>query len=119
MNALTRAFKLVAEEYGPDIARRIEPYIPDYSTVEEVLDAARNLVGSGKKNVAPAVIKRRSGTPAAEPFAATLEARVRYTADRLGLDPEKVLDMLLKGQIPLLRDGGSVSLESLSARYRD
>jgi len=75
VNALTRAFKLVAEEYGPDIARRIEPYIPDYSTVEEVLDAARNLVGSGKKNVAPAVIKRRSGTPAAAAEDVFQEAR--------------------------------------------
>ena len=45
---------------------------------------------------------------AAEPFVGTFEARVRYTADRLGMDPETVMEMMLKGEIPLLAKGGSV-----------
>ena len=54
---------------------------------------------------------------AAEPFVGTFEARVRYTADRLGLDPGKVLEQVLKGEIPLLAEGGSVDLERLSRKY--
>lgn len=45
---------------------------------------------------------------APEPFAATFDARIRYTADQLGLDPEKVRDMMLRGEIPLLAEGGPV-----------
>lgn len=45
---------------------------------------------------------------AAEPFVSTVEARVRYTADRLGMDPDAVLEMFLRGEVPLLRDGGRV-----------
>lgn len=56
---------------------------------------------------------------AAEPFAGTFEARVRYTADRLGLSPEKVLDMMLRGEIPLLAQGGSVDAKSLAEKYQD
>ncbi len=56
---------------------------------------------------------------AAEPFLGTLEARVRYTADRLGIDPEKVLDMMLRGEIPLLAEGGRVDLDGLASRYED
>lgn len=52
---------------------------------------------------------------AAEPFLGTFEARVRYTADRLGMDPEVVLDMMLKGEIPLLAEGGAVDA-SLAAK---
>lgn len=54
---------------------------------------------------------------AAEPFIGTLEARVRYTADRLGMDPERVLDMMLRGEIPLLAEGGSVDKDALFAKY--
>lgn len=54
---------------------------------------------------------------AAEPFMGTLEARIRYTADRLGMDPEKVRDMMLKGEVPLMAKGGSVDLDELSAKY--
>lgn len=53
---------------------------------------------------------------AAEPFVASVEARVRYTADRLGMDPEKVMDMYLTGQIPLLRDGGRVKRQRPAKR---
>lgn len=45
---------------------------------------------------------------AAEPFLATLEARTRYTADRLGLSPEVVRDLMVKGDVPLLAEGGLV-----------
>lgn len=54
---------------------------------------------------------------APEPFIGTLEARVRYTADRLGMDPEKVLQLMVKGEIPLLAKGGSVKRpRSLAAK---
>lgn len=54
---------------------------------------------------------------AAEPFVGTFEARVRYTADRLGMDPNTVLDMMLRGEIPLLAEGGSVDAEELAEKY--
>lgn len=54
---------------------------------------------------------------AAEPFIGTLEARIRYTADRLGMDPEKVLDMMLRGEVPLLAKGGSVDAQALAEKY--
>ena len=54
---------------------------------------------------------------AAEPFLSTVDARIRYTADALGMDPEKVLDMYLKGEIPLLAEGGSVQREKLADKY--
>lgn len=53
---------------------------------------------------------------AAEPFLGTLEARVRYTADRLGMDPETVLDMMVKGEIPLLAKGGAVAREKFAVK---
>ena len=46
---------------------------------------------------------------AAEPFLATFESRIRYTADALGMDPDKVADMVLRGEIPMLAKGGRVS----------
>ena len=52
-----------------------------------------------------------------EPFLRTFEARVRYTADRLGVDPETVLDAVLKGETPLLARGGSVDLDKLGQKY--
>lgn len=55
---------------------------------------------------------------AAEPFLGTFEARVRYTADRLGMDPEKVLDMMLKGEIPLLAEGGAVDREKMAVKLK-
>lgn len=54
---------------------------------------------------------------AAEPFIGTLEARVRYTADRLGMDPEKVLDMMLRGEVPLMAKGGGVDAQALAEKY--
>ena len=45
---------------------------------------------------------------APEPFLATLEARARYTADRLGLPPEKILEQMVRGDIPLMAEGGRV-----------
>jgi len=42
-----------------------------------------------------------------EPFLRTIESRVLYTAERMGLDPEMVLDRFLKGSIPLLSVGGA------------
>jgi hypothetical protein len=54
---------------------------------------------------------------AAEPFLETVEARVRYTADALGMDAERVLDMYLKGEIPLLAKGGEVDKEKLAEKY--
>lgn len=53
---------------------------------------------------------------AAEPFVASVEARVRYTAERLGMDPDKAMDMYLTGQIPLLRDGGRVKRQRPAKR---
>jgi hypothetical protein len=54
---------------------------------------------------------------AAEPFLETVEARVRYTADALGMDAERVLDMYLKGEIPLLAKGGKVDGAALAKKY--
>jgi len=45
-----------------------------------------------------------------EPFLRTIESRVQYTAERMGLDPELVLDRFLKGSIPLLSVGGATVL---------
>ena len=55
---------------------------------------------------------------AAEPFLGTMEARVRYTADRLGMDPDVVLEMMLKGEIPLLAEGGAVDREKLAVKRK-
>jgi hypothetical protein len=37
-----------------------------------------------------------------EPFLRTFEARVKYTADRMGVSPEEVLDAVIRGDVPLL-----------------
>ena len=55
---------------------------------------------------------------AAEPFIGTVEARVRYTADRLGMDPETVLEMMLKGEIPLLAKGGAVDAKRFAVKRK-
>lgn len=55
----------------------------------------------------------------AEPFMKTFEARVLYTADRLGVDPEVILDSVLKGDMPLLAKGGRVDADKLAAKYGD
>ena len=44
-----------------------------------------------------------------EPFLRTLEARIKYTADRMGSTPQKVLDALVRGKAPLLSVGGAVA----------
>jgi hypothetical protein len=54
---------------------------------------------------------------AAEPFLGTFEARARYTADRLGMDPDEVLNMMLRGEIPFLAEGGSVEVRELAEKY--
>lgn len=53
---------------------------------------------------------------ASEPFVGTFEARVRYTADRLGMNPDQVLEMMLKGEMPLLAEGGAVDHEDLAVK---
>jgi len=53
----------------------------------------------------------------AEPFLKTFEARIKYTADRLGVDPEIVMEKMLKGEMPLMAQGGPVELEELSEKY--
>jgi hypothetical protein len=55
----------------------------------------------------------------AEPFMKTFEARVLYTADRLGVDPEVILDSVLKGGMPLLAKGGRVDAKKLAEKYGD
>lgn len=54
---------------------------------------------------------------APEPFLHTFESRVRYTADRMGLDPETVLEQVVAGKIPLLAEGGRVSAAELVKKY--
>lgn len=46
---------------------------------------------------------------ALEPFLKTFEARVKYTADRLGVDPKTVLKGVMSGKTPLLAKGGRVN----------
>ena len=53
----------------------------------------------------------------AEPFLKTFEARIKYTADRLGVSPDVVMEKMLKGETPLLARGGSVDVEKLAAKY--
>lgn len=53
----------------------------------------------------------------AEPFLKTFEARVKYTADRLGLEPDDVLEQMLKGKTPLLAEGGHVDRAALAEKY--
>jgi hypothetical protein len=52
-----------------------------------------------------------------EPFLKTFEARVRYTADRLGLSPEVILEEMLKGKTPLLAEGGRIDVGALADKY--
>ncbi len=52
-----------------------------------------------------------------EPFLHTFESRVRYTADRMGLSPDTVLEQVLAGKVPLLAEGGHVALNKLKAKY--
>lgn len=51
---------------------------------------------------------------APEPFLRTLENRVRYTADRLGEDPNAILRHFTQGNIPLMAKGGSVNADALA-----
>ena len=44
-----------------------------------------------------------------EAFLRTFEARVKYTADRLGVSPDRVLRQVVAGKTPLLARGGRVS----------
>ena len=41
----------------------------------------------------------------AERMIDTIEKRVRYTADQLGVDPEIIFEQYLKGEIPLAQRG--------------
>ena len=47
-----------------------------------------------------------------EPFLDTLTARIRYTAEKMGTTPEKILDLFVKGQIPLLGLGAGAAVMS-------
>ena len=53
---------------------------------------------------------------AREPFLKTFEARVKYTADRLGVDPKTVLRDVLSGKTPLLAKGGSVKKSKFAVK---
>ena len=53
----------------------------------------------------------------AEPFLKTFEARIKYTADRLGVSPDVVMEKMLKGEMPLMAHGGSVDTQELAAKY--
>ena len=53
---------------------------------------------------------------APEPWLQTLEARVLYTADRLGVDPEVVLDKVVKGEMPLFNKGGAVKNKQFAVK---
>ena len=55
----------------------------------------------------------------AEPFLKSVEARVRYTADLLGMTPDEVLENMLRGSMPLLAKGGAVDKEELYGKYAD
>jgi hypothetical protein len=52
-----------------------------------------------------------------EPWLQTFEARVLYTADRLGVDPEIVLDKVIRGEMPLFNKGGAVSKSALAVKH--
>jgi hypothetical protein len=54
---------------------------------------------------------------APEPWLQTFEARVLYTADRLGVDPEIVLDKVIRGEMPLFNKGGAVSKSALAVKH--
>jgi hypothetical protein len=53
----------------------------------------------------------------AEPFLKTFEARIKYTADRLGVSPDVVMEKMLRGEMPLMAQGGSVDAAELAAKY--
>ena len=53
---------------------------------------------------------------ALEPFLKTFEARVKYTADRLGVDPKTVLKGVMSGKTPLLAKGGSVKKSKFAVK---
>jgi hypothetical protein len=53
----------------------------------------------------------------AEPFLKTFEARIKYTADRLGVSPDVVMEKMLKGEMPLMAQGGSVDAQELAEKY--
>ena len=43
-----------------------------------------------------------------EPFLRTMERRIQYTAQRLGLPPQEVMRRHVRGEIPLLSIGGGM-----------
>lgn len=51
-----------------------------------------------------------------EAFMHTFEDRVLYTADQLGLRPELVRDMILRGEIPMLASGGPVNSSDFAVK---
>lgn len=53
----------------------------------------------------------------AEPFLKTFEARIKYTADRLGVSPDIVMEKMLKGEMPLMAEGGAVDAQQLAEKY--
>lgn len=55
---------------------------------------------------------------AAEPFLRSVEARVKYTADMLGMDPDEVLEGFITGSMPMLAEGGRVDAAALAVKRR-
>lgn len=53
----------------------------------------------------------------AEPWLASMEKRVRYTADLLNMNADEVLEAVLSGRMPLLAKGGRVDAAALAAKY--
>ena len=47
-----------------------------------------------------------------------MEARVKYTADRLGVDPKTVLKGVMSGKTPLLAKGGPVKKSKFAVKRK-
>ena len=52
------------------------------------------------------------------PFLKTMEARAKYTAYRLGLDPNVVLQNMLAGKMPFLAKGGAVKKRKFAVKRK-
>jgi len=53
----------------------------------------------------------------AEPWLASMEKRIGYTADLLGMSADEVMEAVLKGKMPLLAKGGRVDAAALAQKY--
>lgn len=52
-----------------------------------------------------------------EPWLASMEKRIGYTADLLGMSADEVMEAVLKGKMPLLAKGGRVDAAALAQKY--